>query len=390
MKKLCFFLMALFTAAAVFSADLQVIAPNGDERWQLGSPQKIKWRAQDITGNVRLILFHEGERIGIIADEIPASRGICDWTAGSYQSGGTTVQAGPGGGYKVRIRATGLAVEDDSDRPFTLYALQAKKPAATAQGKPLTAPTIKVLSPNGGESYFTGREMTVRYRTEGSIDRITINLIRKTPTVFFTNICSNSPNSGEHRFDIPNLIGAGRDPGTWVIEANGHVSGDTWVKDESDRSFSIQRGLDLELTLRDLTIYSRKRGADGWSIAATLVAPPIAGPVEANRAQETVSFRIHTELNIKNAGAEWPRVPLTTPWRVRIYNVGTHAEFGSEVGTVDLITTGTAAVASADIIMDADVIGVFDVEIIADPDHTLQEADIFWANNKITRTFSIQ
>jgi hypothetical protein len=389
MKKLCFFLMALFAAKIVFSSELRITAPNGGETWLLGSVKAITWRPIDFQGRVRLILFKDGERLGIIADDIPGLRGSHDWTVGSYESGGTTVQAALGSGYKVRVKAIGLALEDDSDGQFSISSLQAKKPGVTGEARPM-AQSIRVLSPNGGETFYTGREMTIRYQTEGGIDRVTLNLIRKTPTVFSTNICTNSSNNGEHVFKIPNLIGAGRDPGTWVIEANGHVSGDTWVKDESDRTFALQKGLDLELTLRDLTIYSRKRGADGWAVALTLLAPPVAGPVEANKAQDTVSFRIHVELNIKNAGAEWPRVPLTTPWRVRIYNVSTHAELGREVGTVDLITTGTAAVASADIIMDADVIGVFDVEIIADPDHTLQEADIFWANNKITRTFSIQ
>jgi hypothetical protein len=388
MKKLFFPLMALFTATLVFSAELRITAPNGGERWLLGSLMPITWRPIDFQGPVRLVLFKDGERLGNIVDSIPASAGSFSWTAGSYQSGEATVQAAPGDGYKVRVRAIGATVEDDSDRPFTLSALQAKKPAATVQGKPM-AQSIKVLSPNGGESYFTGRQMTVRYQTGGAIDRVTLNLIQKTPTVYFKNIRSNSPNNGEYSFQIPNLIGADRDPRTWAIEANGHVSGDTWVKDESDRTFTIQKGLDLELTLRDLTIYSRKRGVNEWSIVATIVAP-YTEPYLANRAEETISFRIHVELGIKNIGAEWPRVPLTTPWRVKIVNVGTHAEFGREVGTVDLVTTGTTAVASADIIMDADVIGVFDIEVEADPDHTLQETDIFWANNKITRTFSIQ
>lgn len=387
MRKLCLSLMALLTATIVFSAELQVTSPNGGENWLLGSVQPITWRPGDFQGPVRLFLLKDGERLGVIVNSISVSRGSYDWTVGSYESGGTLVQAAPGSGYKVRVKAIGFEEEDASDQPFSLYTLQAKKPATTVQGRPMVQ-SIKVLSPNGGESHFTGRQMTVRYQTEGSIDRITINLIRKTPTVFFKNIGSDWPIDGEYSFQIPSLVGFGRDPGTWVIEANGHVSGDTWVKDESDRTFALQRGLDLEVTWRDLTIYSRKRGAEGWEVAAAALLPGL-GPAVANKAQGVVSFRIHVELNIRNTGAEWPHVPLAAPWRIRIVNNVTHAEFASQTGTVDLVTTGTWAVASADFIMDASISGVFDVEIDADPDNTCGEVDFFRGDNKKTKTFSI-
>jgi hypothetical protein len=500
MKSFCFALLALFTASLVFSADLQVISPNGGETWLRGRTQTITWRAQGVPGNVRLILLKQGQRLGIIAENVPASAGSYSWTVGSYKSGETLVQADFGSNYKIRIRAVGSTAEDESNRhftiadphptgqamvrktitvtapnggetwrsgetksinwssnevtepycvallkggteigiiadnipagqralswhvgdplvggrtygqgndyrvqvrarsgepkddsngPFTLSFVQAASPAAKVLGTPSAPPTIKVLSPNGGESYFTGNEMTVRYQTESAIDRVTINLIRKTPTVFFTNICSNSPNNGAHVFQIPNVIGAGRDPGTWVIEANGHVSGDTWVKDESDRAFSIQKGLDLELWLRDLCIYSRKRGTDFWGVAASLVVPGY-GPVEGSQAADTVSFRVHVELGIKNTGAEWPRVPLIVPWRIKIINAVTHADFMIKVGALELITTGESVAASADLILAGSVRGVFDVEIQADPDNSCQEADFVRGDNKITRTFVIQ
>ena len=500
MKRLCFIFLALFTASLVYPADLRIISPNGGETWFRGQTQTITWQAQGIRGNVRLMLFRERERLGIIADNVPASAGLYSWTVGSYKRGEAQEQAAFGSDYKIRIKEVQGTAEDQSDRPFTiadphpsgqaqvrktitvtspnggetwrsgetrpinwsanevtepycvallkagteigliadnvpsgqrtlswhvgdplvggrnygegndyrvevrarsgepndqsngpftLSFVQAVSQAARVTGTPSPLSKIKVLSPNGGESYFTGKEMTVRYQTEGSIDRITINLIQKTPTVFFRNVRANMPNTGECTFQIPNLIGAGRDPGTWVIEANGHVSGDTWVKDESDRTFSIQKGLDLELWLRDLCVYSRKRGTDFWGVANSLLIPGY-GPVEATQAADIVSFRVHVELGIKNTGAEWPRVPLIIPWRIKIINAVTHADFMIEVGAISLDATSARAVASADLILAGSVRGVFDIEIEADPDNSCNEADFVRGNNKITRTFVIR
>jgi hypothetical protein len=499
MKRLFFMAVALFTVSAAYSEELRLIAPNGGENWVRGRVQTITWRAQGVQGNVRLILLKGAERIGVIANNIPASAGSFAWTVGSYYTGPTTQeQAAIGTGYKIRVKAlegtaedasdrpftiadphpSGSAVvrktitvaapnggetwksgetktirwsasevtepycvalvkggtevgliadnvpaaqktlswhigdplvggqaygqgndykvqvraksgdpKDESNRPFTLSFVQAVQPAGKVMGAP-TVSSIKVLSPNGGESYFSGDRLTVRYQTGGSIDRVTLNLVQKTPSVSSRNICANSPNNGQYVFEIPNVIGAGREAGTFVIEAHGHVSEDTWVKDESDRTFTIQRGLDLELLLRDLDISVRRRGTNIWEVMASLM--PGYTTVAIQEAGEIVSIQVKVKLAIKNTGFEWPRAPLTTNWRVKIINVNTHADFMSKEGAVSLVTTDTAVEDTAELVMDGSVRGTFRIEIEADPDNLLQEAEFFRRNNKIARTFVLR
>jgi hypothetical protein len=495
MKKLSLMGIALFTVSVVFSADLQLITPNGGENWLRGRVQTITWRAQGVQGNVRLILFKGAERLGVIADNLAASAGSFPWTVGSYQRGAAQEQAAIGSGYKIRVKALQGTAEDTSDRPFTiadphpassavvkktitvltpnggeswksgetktikwsanevtepysvvllkggtevgliadnvpaaqktlrwrvgnaliggrtygqgndyrvqvraksgdpkdesngpftLSFVQAAQPAAKVMGTPAVS-SIKVLSPNGGESYFSGDRLTVRYQTGGSIDRVTLNLVQKTPTVFSRNICANSPNNGQSVFEIPNVTGAGRETGTFVIEAHGHVSGDTWVKDESDRPFTIQRGLDLEILLRDLEVSVRRRGTNIYEVMASLL--PGYTTVALQKAGEIVSIQVKVKLAIKNTGFEWPRVPLTANWRVKIINANTNADFMSEVGAVSLVTTEAAVEDTAELVMDGSVRGTFRIEIEADPDNLLGEAEFFRTNNKVTRTF---
>ena len=98
---------------------LTLVTPNGREQLAIGSPFKITWRSA--TGapagtRVDLFLLHEGQPVGLIAPEIPVTQRFYEWTVGRLQPG----VAPPGAEYKVRIRAHGTTIEDDSDKTFVL------------------------------------------------------------------------------------------------------------------------------------------------------------------------------------------------------------------------------------------------------------------------------
>jgi hypothetical protein len=98
---------------------LTLVTPNGKEQLAIGRPYKITWRAASgAPGGTRLDLFllHEGRPVGLIAPEIPVSQRFFEWTVGSLQPG----VAPPGSEYKVRIRAHGTTIEDESDKTFML------------------------------------------------------------------------------------------------------------------------------------------------------------------------------------------------------------------------------------------------------------------------------
>jgi len=370
---------------AIVKKTITVSVPNGGETWKSGETKVINWFANEVTENYCVALLKGGTEVGLIADNVPAAQKSFSWHIGNPLIGGITY--GQGNDYRIQVRAKSGDPKDESNGPFTLSFIQAAQPAAKVQGTPSSL-AIKVLSPNGGESYFTGDRLTIRYQTEGTIDRVTINLIQKTPSVFFKNAASNIPNTGQYVYEIPDLIGAGRAAGTFIIEAHGHVSGDTWVKDESDRAFTIQRGLDLEPSVRELGVYAQKQGTDIWGVLASLVLPGYAA-VEVHQSGDIVSYKVKAKIAIKNTGYEWPRYPLTVNWQIKIVNAVTHTDFMSQVGAVSLVETGTAVEGSAELVMDGSVRGTFQVVIEADPDNLSQEAEFFRRNNKITRTFVI-
>ena len=100
---------------------LTITVPDGGEKWVLKSQQTIKWTAVNIPGKVRLELVrHQGQMLGIIADNLAANAGSYVWKAGEYAG-----QTAPTGQYHVRVRSlANTQLADEGDNPFTLQHMQ--------------------------------------------------------------------------------------------------------------------------------------------------------------------------------------------------------------------------------------------------------------------------
>jgi hypothetical protein len=104
---------------ATFSiVKMSVKTPNGGESWQIGSAQNITWVAKEISGQLRIVLFKNGVKVGNIVNSIDPVLGTYSWTAGSYVGGTATA----GTGYQVQIREIGTDAGDRSDASFMLTA----------------------------------------------------------------------------------------------------------------------------------------------------------------------------------------------------------------------------------------------------------------------------
>lgn len=105
---------ALFTIAPPM---ITVLSPNGSENWQIGTNQNITWDADCLTAVLKITLWKDKVKVGVIAKNIPPEAGSYSWQVGQY-SGGT---AAAGTGYAIKIKEMGTAVSDASDEAFTLF-----------------------------------------------------------------------------------------------------------------------------------------------------------------------------------------------------------------------------------------------------------------------------
>ncbi len=97
---------------------IRVVTPNDGSPVTLGAPLDIRWTSSGVTQPLRILLFRNGERLGIIASDVPVAGGSYRWIAGNY-GGGTAPE---GEGYSIMVRVQGDGLEDSSDRTFALRA----------------------------------------------------------------------------------------------------------------------------------------------------------------------------------------------------------------------------------------------------------------------------
>lgn len=175
---------APFTITNTSSSSLQVLSPNGGEKWTKGTVQTIKWRDANIYDMLRplydikliyslgLPLICKGEncpphpllspdRIYTIAESVPADE--YKWTVGQVK-GGAVLPLGLY--YRVQVCLYGSSVCDSSDSTFSIVES--------------TTTSVTLLSPNGGEVFTQGGKNIIKWN--GGKDIVQVGLVKKETT----------------------------------------------------------------------------------------------------------------------------------------------------------------------------------------------------------------
>lgn len=115
-----FLVMPVRAASGEKGALLNIIGPNGGERWVKGSIQPITWKSEGITGPVKLVLIKGNTVYGDIVLNQPAS-GSYKWVVGDCPASGRSAE--PAREYRIRVvDAKNSAIRDDSNGSFRIIA----------------------------------------------------------------------------------------------------------------------------------------------------------------------------------------------------------------------------------------------------------------------------
>ncbi len=135
---------------------ITVTSPNGGETLKPGTSQPITWDCQGISKTVKITLWQDNVKVGLIASKIAPAPGVYNWTAG-FLADGTVVSGGTG--YSIKIKEKGVITSDFSDGTFTI-----------------TPPFITVTSPKGGENLVIGSTREITWDAAGIINKFKISL----------------------------------------------------------------------------------------------------------------------------------------------------------------------------------------------------------------------
>jgi hypothetical protein len=196
-----------------------VTAPNGNELWIAGSKYNITWnttKSDDIAA-VDLDYSTDNGSTWIQIAKIGNAGGSYEWAIPNVESENCLVRA------TVRDSAGEVFNEDRSDKSFTI----------TPQ------PTVKVITPNGGESLRINNVFTVKWSTTG-LGISTVDLEYSTAMLMFPKmkwnpIATGEANDGSYSWKIPSDESTTCHLRITVRSA----TGDVLAQDTNDAAFSL-------------------------------------------------------------------------------------------------------------------------------------------------------
>ena len=128
---------------------INVLSPNGGEKWETGKQYAIRWRSKGFKGNVKIMLKYEYGPGRVVWYKITERTP----NTGSYSCTLPTDIIYEGPQFRVHIAALDQGVRDESDRPFSIT----------------TKKEIKVVYPDRGEKLEQGRDYFIKWKSIGRI-----------------------------------------------------------------------------------------------------------------------------------------------------------------------------------------------------------------------------
>lgn len=184
-----------------------VTSPDGGESWAAGSTQSVTWSTTGIATTVDVTLLRDGEVDRVIRAGAPAAAGSTSWALPASLT--------PASDYSVRVDVVGSEATDDSDATFAV-----------------TGPTIRVTSPNGGESWVAGSTQSITWTSSGAVgSKVNVTLLKAGSQVAV--IKSRGANNGSLSWRLPSNLTPGADYTVRVASAT------TSVTDTSDATFTV-------------------------------------------------------------------------------------------------------------------------------------------------------
>lgn len=225
---------SFFTIVSAPLPTITVLSPNGGEQWTAGASKTITWSSSGTIANVKIeYTTNSGVSFSTVTSSTP--------NTGSYT---WIVPNTPTASARIRISdvLNETATKDVSNNNFTI--LQS------------AAPTITVLSPNGGESWGIGSTATIRWSSTGTIANVKIEYSTNSG-VSYSEITSSTANTGSYSWIVPNT------PTASARVRVSDASNSTTINDVSNANFTI-----LNLTPVTITVVS-PNGGENWEVGST-------------------------------------------------------------------------------------------------------------------------
>jgi formylglycine-generating enzyme required for sulfatase activity len=195
------------------ACSITVTWPNGGESWQAGDTRTIRWeKAAPCGPTVKIDLLRDGSVCQPIASGV-ANSGSYEWRMVGQCNGQPD-------GYRIRITDWNTGVSDQSDETFSI---------------PSGICSIRVIYPNGGESWPTGSTQNITWEESGFCGSSKVELVRN------GSVCMRLADVASGTSCVWQSVGqCGGSTEGYKIRVTDWT---TQASDESDETFSIPFGV---------------------------------------------------------------------------------------------------------------------------------------------------
>lgn len=362
---------------------ISVIFPNGGEKLIMGQKTTIRWSGFDISEGYSIVLLKGSQELGLIADNLDQNQTSFEWKIGAPLIDGKNYVIGDD--YKIIVRSKTGDIKDSSDQVFSITETKSISPKVGETIVP--SGSIRLVYPNGGETFYTGDQINIRYETEGSFEKIYVYLWDKSEgRNFQADFKGPFSPTGQILYQIPDIIASGYPLNrTFSLQIRGYILGNIYVEDEVDSLFIIGRGFDITPKIKEVK-FRKKRGVD-WDTWIDVVSD-LAGPWQIGK--DVTALGIKVKFEIKNEGNFWPSLPISIPWQVILQKAGTNA--GLVKGYSSIREVGGVALGEAvfeiPVDLDKESLGL-KLIVNIDPEHIHEKLDSFWRNNQVEQMYII-
>ena len=203
-----------------------ITAPNGGEKWAIGSIQAITWTKTGSISNAKMEYSIDGGTTypSVIIATTPAAGLSHSWTIPDNPS------------LSCRVKITDVSdstVSDTSNANFKIHG------------------TFNITTPNGGEVWIVGETRNIAWTTNGSIANVKLEYSIDGGSTYPNTIALTTLNTGSYSWTVPDVIGT-------TLRVRIMDVSDSDAVDSSNANFKIRGAITV----------TSPNGAEAWIVAS--------------------------------------------------------------------------------------------------------------------------
>lgn len=195
---------------------VSLTSPSSGAIWYKGQTKRITWDSSNVANKFGYLYYDTGSSASLIS-VVNLNVNYYDWPIPSTLPSGSN--------YRINLYV---------DNPSPGHSAHSASSAFTITTQPTTTPTVRILSPNGGETLYKNQSATISWTSTNATNKFGYLYYQAGSTLVFINVVNLNTNS--YSWTPPTTLASGSN---YRILLSVDSAFPTAIWDESDASFTL-------------------------------------------------------------------------------------------------------------------------------------------------------